>query len=149
MQKGSQFWSQNGAQIDPKSIIFGITFLIKCLDAFLDDLGSILAPILEVFRFPNLINNEKATYMKNCTAPKREHTFGGSGEALGARKLIKKRLRKRSACWKRFGMDFGTILEANWGPKSGQNRCQNWMQNRRPFWDGFWGRIPPEGRSGT
>ena len=47
--------SQNGTQMDPKSIILGCHFLIKFWNGFSKDLGSILAPILEVFRFPTLI----------------------------------------------------------------------------------------------
>ena len=67
--------TQSGTQMDPKSIILGCHFLIKFWNGFLKDLGFILAPILEVFGVPNRMKNEKAIYMKNCTAPRRQHTF--------------------------------------------------------------------------
>ena len=68
-KKGANFEAQMEPKSIPKAIMFGITFWINFGDAFLEDLGSILAPILEVFRYPYRIKNEKATYMKNGTAP--------------------------------------------------------------------------------
>ena len=76
--------AQNPPKIDPKSTknrskigsFFKYLFILH-FEAFLEDFGSMLARISEVFGHPKRLQTASADFLKKCTAPQREHDFRG------------------------------------------------------------------------